>query len=80
MIAKFRAVYRNGAFVPQRKCDIPEGTEVELTVEEPSILPPTVTDPEERQRVIERLLKRMDENPIPAAAPRFTRDELHERR
>ena len=80
MIAKLRATYRNGMFVPQRACDLPEGTEVELTVEEPAILSPAVSDPEERQRIIQRLLKRMEENPIPASAPRFTRDELHERR
>lgn len=43
-------------------------------------LPPAITDPEERARVIGEIVRSMQANPIPADAPRFTREELHERR
>ena len=36
--------------------------------------------PEERNRIMEELVARMRDNPIPADAPRFTREGLHERR
>jgi hypothetical protein len=38
-----------------------------------------ITDPEERAKRMKALVERMQRNPIPANAPRFTRDELHER-
>jgi len=74
-----KAVYRNGKFVPEAACDIPEGTEVELTVRVARCSPPTVTDPTERDRILSALTKSMKKNPIPLAAPRFSRDELHQR-
>jgi predicted DNA-binding antitoxin AbrB/MazE fold protein len=78
---RLKAIYRNGAFVPQTPCDLPEESEVELTVHESSTIPPNVTDPEERKRIMDELVKNMRSNPIPADAPRrFTREELHERR
>ena len=81
MVQRLKAVYQNGAFIPQTPCDLPENSEVELIIEVPGILPPTVTDPEERKRILEELIQNMRDNPIPANAPaRFTREELHERR
>jgi predicted DNA-binding antitoxin AbrB/MazE fold protein len=81
MAQRLKAIYRNGAFIPQAPCDLPEESEVELTINEPHVLPPTVTDSEERQRLLVQLVERMRSNPIPAGAPRrFTREELHERR
>jgi predicted DNA-binding antitoxin AbrB/MazE fold protein len=80
MSQRVRAVYQNGAFIPQEPCDLPENSEVELIIENPHIIPPTVTDPEERKRILKRMVERMRANPIPANAPRFTREELHERR
>ena len=80
MAQSLKAIYSNGAFIPQTPCDLPEGAEVELTVRASNIIPPRVQDPEERKRIIERMVERMKANPIPAAAPRFTREELHERR
>ena len=35
-----RAVYRNGVFVPETACDLPEDSEVELIVQGPVIIPP----------------------------------------
>ncbi|HKQ07124.1 MAG TPA: antitoxin family protein [Blastocatellia bacterium] len=75
-----KAVYHNGAFIPQEPCDLPEGVQVEVVVSDPYTIPPQITDPKEREKVMAELLKRMSENPIPENAPRFTRDELHERR
>lgn len=81
MAQRLRAIYQNGAFVPQSPCDLPENSEVDLVVENPRVLPPLVTDPAERKRILERMVERMRANPIPADAPRhFTREELHERR
>lgn len=81
MSQTIKAIYRGGAFIPQTPCDLPEGAEVEITVDTPHVMPPLVTDPEERKRIMEEMVARMRANPIPAAAPRrFTREELHERR
>ena len=81
MSQTLKAIYRDGAFVPQTPCNLPDGAEVELTISEPRVLPPQVSDPEERKRIMEKMVARMRANPIPAAAPRrFTREELHERR
>ena len=76
MAQSLKAVYRNGAFIPQTPCDLPEGTEVRLIVEHAQLLPPGETDPEERKRILKRMVERMKANPIPADAPRFTREEL----
>jgi hypothetical protein len=75
-----RAVYRHGAFVPVVPCSLPEETEVEVIVHNKTgIIPPQVTDPEERARIRREVVASMRSNPIPANAPRFTREELHER-
>ncbi|MGB9181949.1 MAG: antitoxin family protein [Pyrinomonadaceae bacterium] len=80
MSQRVRAIYQNGAFIPQVPCDLPENSEVELVIESPRVLPPLVTDPEERKRIMEELIQNMRSNPLPENAPRFTREELHERR
>jgi hypothetical protein len=80
MEQKLRATYRQGAFIPQAACDLPDGSEVDLIVQGPAIITPRVTDPGEREQLLRRLIDRMRQNPIPAGAPRFTRDSLHERR
>jgi predicted DNA-binding antitoxin AbrB/MazE fold protein len=81
MSQTLKAVYREGAFIPQTPCDLPEGAEVEITVCAPGVIPPRVADPEERKRVLREVVENMRANPLPADAPRrFTRDELHERR
>jgi predicted DNA-binding antitoxin AbrB/MazE fold protein len=81
MAQKLKAIYRNGTFIPQVPCDLPEESEVELTIDGPRSIPPRVTDPEERKRIMAELVQNMRDNPIPLDAPRrFTREELHERR
>ncbi|HEX8721456.1 MAG TPA: antitoxin family protein [Pyrinomonadaceae bacterium] len=81
MSQTLKAIYRDGAFIPQTPCDLPEGAEVELVVRDPHTIPPKVTDPEERRRILKEVVENMRANPLPADAPRrFTREELHERR
>ena len=77
---RLKAVYRGGAFVPETPCDLPEGAEVELFVQGPLVLSPSVTEPQERAGLLAKLTLRMQENPVPAQAPRYSRDQLHERR
>lgn len=74
-----KASYRGGAFIPQTPCDLPENSEVELIIEGGYIVPPKVTDPQEREQILKRIVERMKQNPLPANSPRFTREELHER-
>jgi len=80
MAQRLRAIYQGGAFIPQTPCDLPENSEVELIIENSNLIPPQEKDPEERQRILKRMVERMQANPIPANSPRFTREELHERR
>ena len=80
MSQTIKAVYHNGAFIPQEPCDLPEGVQVDVVISDPYTIPPRITDPEERERMMAELLRRMHEKPISENAPRFTRDELHERR
>lgn len=75
-----KAVYRNGTFIPQTSCDLPEGLEVELLIQSALVTPPPITDPVTKQRFLSALIERMQQNPIPVSAPVFTRDMLHERR
>lgn len=45
-----------------------------------NVIPPAITSPEERAGVLEEIVQSMRSNLISADAPRFTREELHERR
>lgn len=75
-----KAIYRNGAFILQAACDLPEGAEVELFIQSPQVVSPLISDTETKQRFLRSLIERMQQNPIPLNAPRFTREMLHERR
>jgi hypothetical protein len=75
---RIRAVVRDGKFVPVEPCPLQELQEVELTVESPRIIPPAITDPAARAKIMEEFVARMKANPLPANAPKLTRDQLHE--
>ena len=75
-----KAIYRNGTFILQTACNLPENLEVELVVQSLQVIPPKITDINARKNFLKSLVDRMQENPIPFAAPQFTRDMLHERR
>lgn len=80
MAQTIKATFQNGVFVPQVPCDLPENTEADVVIRNESTMPPLVADVEERKRILARMVERMNANPLPTNAPRFTRDELHERR
>ena len=80
MTYRLKAVYRNGTFVPETPCDLPEEAKVDLLVQGPVLLPPKVTDAEAKARILKQVTDRMQQHPIVSGAPRYTRDELHERR
>jgi predicted DNA-binding antitoxin AbrB/MazE fold protein len=75
-----KAIYHSGTFILQTSCDLPEGVEVELFVKSAPVIPPKIADVGSRQDFLRQLVERMQQNPIPPNAPRFTRDMLHERR
>jgi predicted DNA-binding antitoxin AbrB/MazE fold protein len=80
MTQSLRAIYRNGAFIPQTAFELPEGTEVELLVQSSQITSPSIADTERKRQFLRALVERMQQNPIPLNAPHFNRDSLHERR
>lgn len=80
MAQVLKAIYRNGAFILQTDFEMPEGTEVELLIQSPLVVSPLITDLETKRKFLKSLIERMQQNPIPMNAPRFTREILHERR
>ena len=74
------ATYRGGVFYPDEPCDLLEGATVEIRDLPNGVKPPLEADPEERKRILKAVVDRMMQNPISLDAPKFTRDELHERR
>lgn len=82
MAMKVRAVVRDGKLVPQAPLGLPEGTEVEVSIEGPAAVPAEVTDPEEKRRIVEEVIQSMQANPIPPEAPPlpFSREWMNERR
>ncbi len=88
MLEVIETIYKGGVFVPEKTFDLPEGTRIKIVIEtfdpkveqQSNVQEPTVTDPTERKKVLEKLFKSWDENPIPDDAPRkFKREELYER-
>ncbi|MBE9053687.1 antitoxin family protein [Nostocales cyanobacterium LEGE 11386] len=74
-----KAIYRNGAFILQTACNLPEGAEVELLIQSPQVVSPPISDSETKQHFLKALVERMQQNPIPLNAQQFTREMLHER-
>jgi predicted DNA-binding antitoxin AbrB/MazE fold protein len=79
MPGSMKAVYHNGVFITREFCDIPEGSEVELIIQGPALVSPEVKGSEEKERILRMTVERMQQNPLPANAPRLTREALHER-
>ena len=74
-----KAIYRNGAFILQTAFELPEGTEVELLIQSSQVGSPSISDLETKRQFLKSLVERMQHNPIPLNAPRFTREMLHGR-
>jgi|WetSurMetagenome_2_1015567.scaffolds.fasta_scaffold1523003_1 hypothetical protein len=79
MVRRLKALYSGKTLIPQEPCDLPEGAIVELILHGAPILPPEIGEPGERARALRAVVARMQRNPLPAAAPRLTREQLHER-
>jgi predicted DNA-binding antitoxin AbrB/MazE fold protein len=79
MTRQVKAVY-GGGVCPLETCDLPEGSEVHLTIQGSRASAPRVTDAAERHRILKALVERMRANPIPRGALRLNREALHERR
>jgi hypothetical protein len=73
MLEEFDAVYRDGVFVPETPCHLADNTKVRVVVGEADarVQPALISDPVERQRIIEETLARMRANPIPPGAPLY---------
>ena len=80
MTSTLTAIFERGAFRPESPCDLAEGSRVILDIHDAGpVQPPVVAAPAERERILRELLARMKANPLLPGAPRFTRDELHDR-
>lgn len=83
MSVRLKAIYRAGAFVlaPNgEKLNVPENAEVELTVHDAYVLPPTAASDDVRERAVRELVEGWEQHPLTSDAPFLTRDELYERR
>jgi predicted DNA-binding antitoxin AbrB/MazE fold protein len=76
MSQTLKAIYRNGTFILQTAFELPEGTEVELLVQSPQVVPPPISDLEIKRQFLKSLIERMQQNPIPLNAPQFTRERI----
>ena len=74
------ATYKEGVFHPDKPCDLPEGTRVQLAIADALVLPPRVSDDAERARILKRVADRMKHNPVAPDTPKLTREQLRERR
>jgi hypothetical protein len=80
MLDEIPAIYRDGAFIPNVPCSLPNESEVFLHVRPAAATTgPRVTDPAERRRILECVVDRMRKNPLPPETPPMTREWLHER-
>jgi len=81
MYQLLKAVYEHGSLVPEVPLDLPEGTEVIVTVHQTGagLEPPRVGSPEERKRLMQEFVSHVIATPFSGPAPRFSRDDMHER-
>jgi hypothetical protein len=70
------AVVRGGAFVPTVNSQFAEGDQVVLTISGMPMERAPTTDLTERRRILREIVASLALDPLPAEAPRFTRDEF----
>jgi hypothetical protein len=80
MIQEVDAVFRDGVFVPEGPCPIPNQARVRLIVQAPGLEPPQLEDPADRQAALQQMIERMKQSSVSPAAFPVSREELHERR
>lgn len=77
---KLRATYENGVFIPVLNSEIlnlPESAEVEITIE---TIFQNGSDASEQSAKLREIAESMRANAFTGNPPRFSREELHERR
>ncbi|ACK73688.1 hypothetical protein PCC7424_5341 [Gloeothece citriformis PCC 7424] len=62
MVAKLKAIYRDGIFIPEVICDFPQNTLVELSIRPSRNFKTEVIDPNRRQQILKTLLQRLSQN------------------
>lgn len=83
MSTRLRATYTSGVFIPlpgQSLPDLPEATEIEITVQKFSPDVPDLANEAARAALLREIAESMRANSFTGDPPRFTREELHERR
>ncbi|MFN0172762.1 MAG: DUF104 domain-containing protein [Bryobacteraceae bacterium] len=80
MTQRSKAIYRDGKLELRNPCDLPQGAEVDVLIVSEGVIPPEETDPSRRRQLVAELVERMRTQPLSPAAPRLTRDDLHDRR
>ncbi|MGE0127083.1 MAG: antitoxin family protein [Blastocatellales bacterium] len=80
MQTTLRATYSDGVFIPlegESLPELPEAAEVEITVR---AVEPAVVNEADRAVLLREIAESMKANTFTGDPPRFTREELHERR
>jgi predicted DNA-binding antitoxin AbrB/MazE fold protein len=80
MMEVVEAVYKNGAFVPEKSFDFPEGARVKIMIDASPSNNESELSASEKSKRLRELVEQMQKNPIPLNAPRFSREELYDRR
>ncbi|MDJ0508522.1 MAG: DUF104 domain-containing protein [Crocosphaera sp.] len=75
MLKKVKATYRNGTFIPNTPCHLPDNTEVELMIDVPSEYAQSIVDRETRKEILHALLSRMRDSSL---VPKVNRVSLPE--
>ncbi|MBD0279115.1 MAG: antitoxin family protein, partial [Flavisolibacter sp.] len=60
MNQRLRAIYQNGTFIPLEPFDLPEDSEVELTVNNLYVILPQITEPSERKAILKDIILSME--------------------
>ena len=75
MLKKVKATYRNGTFIPNTPCYLPDNTEVELMIDVTSEYAHNIVDRETRKEILNALLSRMRESSLMGHVNRATLSE-----
>ena len=78
MSIHLQGVVRGKRIELESETGLPDGAAVSVEIRGP-MTPPTVGNGAQRKEILHRVVARMRQNVIPGNAPRFTRDQLHER-
>ncbi len=75
MLKKVKATYRNGTFIPNTPCYLPNHTEVELMIDVTSESAHSIVDRETCKQILDALLSRMRKSSLMTQVNRVTLSE-----